>query len=317
MVASIRHPTSTMSSICFLNLSLSGLGALAAGSSGTGFSMTYSFLSCQRTILKLRNQSRKLMPFNFSFSRSDRSEIELFAIIIYNGGNKTHAPHVGNLSNKHHSSRPSPCAATSHAQCLGISKSAKAESTAEPAKAESTAEPTKVLKSRPLGGYASDTEVAKDVIHEQCKAISTRSGKVLKTPIENKQGETTIANSKVAEDTYNLAPADTTTSADEDHNIPAEYEEAEITTAAPQTRQPRKDLPEEPRPPLPFPQRFKKQKQEYQYNKFFDILKQVHINLPLVEALHQMPNYAKFLKTWCQEKQELGNLRLLLPQKHV
>ncbi|KAK8656737.1 hypothetical protein V6N13_098675 [Hibiscus sabdariffa] len=58
-----------MSSMCFLNLSLSSLGALAAGSSGTGSSMTYSFLSCLRTILKFQNQSRKLMPFNFSFSR--------------------------------------------------------------------------------------------------------------------------------------------------------------------------------------------------------------------------------------------------------
>ncbi|KAK8600565.1 hypothetical protein V6N12_050418 [Hibiscus sabdariffa] len=42
-----------MSSICFLNLSLSALGALADGSSGTSSSMTYSFLSCLRTILKL------------------------------------------------------------------------------------------------------------------------------------------------------------------------------------------------------------------------------------------------------------------------
>ncbi|KAK8557920.1 hypothetical protein V6N13_008746 [Hibiscus sabdariffa] len=64
---------------------------------------------------------------------------------------------------------------------------------------------SQVLKSRPLAGFPSDTEVAKDVIHEQCKAISTRSGKVLKTPTENKQGETTVANSKVAEDTDNPA----------------------------------------------------------------------------------------------------------------
>ncbi|KAK9028397.1 hypothetical protein V6N11_068202 [Hibiscus sabdariffa] len=40
---------------------------------------------------------------------------------------------------------------------------------------------SQVLKSRPLGGFPSDTEVAKGATHEQCKAISTRSGKVLKT----------------------------------------------------------------------------------------------------------------------------------------
>ncbi|KAL4376967.1 hypothetical protein GQ457_02G027160 [Hibiscus cannabinus] len=40
----------------------------------------------------------------------------------------------------------------------------------------------------------------------------------------------------------------------------------------------------------------KKKKQDYQFKKFFDILKQVHTNLPLVETLQQMSNYAKFLK---------------------
>ncbi|KAL4323439.1 hypothetical protein GQ457_11G025900 [Hibiscus cannabinus] len=50
--------------------------------------------------------------------------------------------------------------------------------------------------------------------------------------------------------------------------------------------------PVEIRPPPPFPQRLKKQKQDYQFKKFLDILKQVHINLPLVEALQQMLNYA-------------------------
>ncbi|KAK8624405.1 hypothetical protein V6N13_065750 [Hibiscus sabdariffa] len=63
---------------------------------------------------------------------------------------------------------------------------------------------SQVLKSRPLGGFPSDTEVAKGVTHEQCKAISTRRGKVLKTPTENKQGEATVANSKAASDTDSL-----------------------------------------------------------------------------------------------------------------
>ncbi|KAK8640569.1 hypothetical protein V6N13_008321 [Hibiscus sabdariffa] len=159
---------------------------------------------------------------------------------------------------------------------------------------------SQVLKSRPFGGFPSDTEVAKGVIHEQCKAMSTRSGKVLKTPTKNKQGETTIANSKVVEDTDNPAPVE------ENHNTPSEPEEAEITTATPQTKQPREDTPEEPRPASPFPERLKKQKQEYQYKKFFDILKQVHINLPLVEALQHMPNYAKFYKDMVSRKTRIG-----------
>ncbi|KAK8565018.1 hypothetical protein V6N12_058594 [Hibiscus sabdariffa] len=117
---------------------------------------------------------------------------------------------------------------------------------------------SQVLKSRPLGGFSSDTEVAKDVIHEQCKVISRRSGKVLKTPTKNKQGETTVVNSKAAENTDNPAPVEKSAMAGKDHNTPSKPEEAEITIVAPQTKQPRKDTPEEPWPPPPFPQRLKK-----------------------------------------------------------
>ncbi|KAK8590051.1 hypothetical protein V6N13_088842 [Hibiscus sabdariffa] len=85
---------------------------------------------------------------------------------------------------------------------------------------------SQVLKSRPMGGFPSDTKVAKGATHEQCKAILTRSGKVLKTPTENKQGEATTANSKVANDTDSPALADTPVSAGEDYNNPFEPEES-------------------------------------------------------------------------------------------
>ncbi|ERM93403.1 hypothetical protein AMTR_s04947p00001170 [Amborella trichopoda] len=61
-----------------------------------------------------------------------------------------------------------------------------------------------------------------------------------------------------------------------------------------------------PKPPLPFPQRFRKQQQDGQFRKFLDVLKQLHINIPLVEALEQMPNYVKFLKDILTKKRRLG-----------
>ncbi|KAL4363177.1 hypothetical protein GQ457_04G023060 [Hibiscus cannabinus] len=128
---------------------------------------------------------------------------------------------------------------------------------------------SQILSSRPIGGFPSDTEVAKGATHEQCNAIITMSGKILK----NNQGGM-AANSSPATNT----PAD----ADE----PAQASEGNQTTP-------------------PFPQRLKKQKQDYQFKKFLDILKQVHINLPLVEALQQMPNYAKFLKDMVTRKKRI------------
>ncbi|KAL2541758.1 Uncharacterized protein Adt_02736 [Abeliophyllum distichum] len=50
-------------------------------------------------------------------------------------------------------------------------------------------------------------------------------------------------------------------------------------------------------PPIPYPQRLnpKKKKQDQQCVEFLDHLRKLHINIPFVEALTQMPNYAKRL----------------------
>ncbi|KAL4273882.1 hypothetical protein GQ457_13G016550 [Hibiscus cannabinus] len=153
---------------------------------------------------------------------------------------------------------------------------------------------SQLLSNRQIGVFLSDTEVAKGATHEQCNAITTRSGKILKN---NKEG--TVVNPPPAKDI--LAEVDTPAQAEEDHNIPLltiGENSAESSTA-------QSEEPVEKRPPQPFPQRLKNHKQDYQFKKFLDILKQVHINLPLVEALQQMPNYAKFLKDMVTRKKRI------------
>ena len=49
-------------------------------------------------------------------------------------------------------------------------------------------------------------------------------------------------------------------------------------------------------PTLPYPQRIKRKKEEAHFEKFMDIFKEIYINILLVEALKQMPNYVKFLE---------------------
>ncbi|KAJ9556674.1 hypothetical protein OSB04_011288 [Centaurea solstitialis] len=56
---------------------------------------------------------------------------------------------------------------------------------------------------------------------------------------------------------------------------------------------------------VPYPQRLRNQKEEIQFKKILDIFKQLHINIPLVEAIEQMPNYAKFLKDILSKKKKL------------
>ncbi|XP_022157944.1 uncharacterized protein LOC111024544 [Momordica charantia] len=43
-----------------------------------------------------------------------------------------------------------------------------------------------------------------------------------------------------------------------------------------------------------------------QFKKFLDVLKQLHVNIPLVEVLEQMPNYVRFLKEILTKKRKLG-----------
>ena len=44
-----------------------------------------------------------------------------------------------------------------------------------------------------------------------------------------------------------------------------------------------------PRPPPPFPQRLVKETEDGKYRRFITMLKQLSVNVPLVEALEQMP----------------------------
>ena len=57
-----------------------------------------------------------------------------------------------------------------------------------------------------------------------------------------------------------------------------------------------------PRTPHPFPQRLLKKTEDGKYRRFITMLKQFSINVPLVEALEQMPSYAKFMKDLVTKK---------------
>ena len=66
-----------------------------------------------------------------------------------------------------------------------------------------------------------------------------------------------------------------------------------------------------PRPPPPFPQRLLKKTEDGKYRRFITMLKQLSINVPLVEALEQIPGYAKFMKYLFQRKDQ-SLLRMMI-----
>ncbi|XP_027342953.1 uncharacterized protein LOC113855505 [Abrus precatorius] len=68
-------------------------------------------------------------------------------------------------------------------------------------------------------------------------------------------------------------------------------------------------------PPLPYPARLKKGKDDEQFGNFLSIFRQLHINLPFVDALAQIPKYAKFLKDLLSNKKKLEELAIVTLNK--
>jgi hypothetical protein len=67
----------------------------------------------------------------------------------------------------------------------------------------------------------------------------------------------------------------------------------------------REEKPDSP-PALPFPHVMTKQRKVNHNSKIFETFKQVRINIPLLDAIKQVPSYAKFLKDLCTVKRKLN-----------
>jgi hypothetical protein len=124
----------------------------------------------------------------------------------------------------------------------------------------------KELSERKMGEFPAQT-IPNPRGHEQLKAITTlRSGKT----IDNKVGIE-------LHETIPASPIEATTS---------KVREKEKVNAP------------------PFPQRLVKPKKEKQLMDIFETLRKVEINILLLDAIQQIPSYAKFLKDCCTHKRK-------------
>ncbi|GJU91147.1 reverse transcriptase domain-containing protein [Tanacetum coccineum] len=126
--------------------------------------------------------------------------------------------------------------------------------------------------------------------NEHVNAVFTRSGK-----------------------SYN--PSDNTDDQQNNSENPINFDsddEDDEPTPQPKT-QPTKPIKETPlpkpyKPKIPYPQRLRKEKMEAQYGKFLDMIRAIRINVPLVDVLARMPNYAKFLKELISNKHKIEQI---------
>ena len=59
-------------------------------------------------------------------------------------------------------------------------------------------------------------------------------------------------------------------------------------------------------PPAPYPHRLRAPKKVNNHSEIYELFKQVKLNIPLLDAIKQIPSYAKFLKDLCTVKRKLG-----------
>ena len=58
--------------------------------------------------------------------------------------------------------------------------------------------------------------------------------------------------------------------------------------------------------PPPFPQALRGKKKASKQEGILEMLRQVKVNIPLLDMIKQVPTYAKFLKDLCKVKKGLG-----------
>ena len=125
--------------------------------------------------------------------------------------------------------------------------------------------------------------------NEHVKAVTLRSGKELAI-----QGKTPMTEEVETEEVIQTSQNDNT-----EREQPQEKQSVGEETA-------KKDSPQ-PIAPIPYPQRLKKHKLDKQFTKFMEVFKILHINIPFVDALEQMPSYVKFMKDILSQKRRLAD----------
>ncbi|XP_075098871.1 uncharacterized protein LOC142175776 [Nicotiana tabacum] len=123
---------------------------------------------------------------------------------------------------------------------------------------------------RPVGALPSDTEK-----YSQVNSVTLRNGRELVEVVKKKKKQSGLEEERVPK--------------------PVEVDE----------RNKRESEQISERVPPHFPQILRKKNDHYMFHKFLDMLKQIHLNIPLVDMLREIPKYAKYIKDIVENKRRL------------
>jgi hypothetical protein len=144
-----------------------------------------------------------------------------------------------------------------------------------------------------------------------------REGKLPSQPVANPKGQYMVDGNAFGSGTHEQVQAVTTLrsgkTVDNQVGLGATEEDEPLPNPNWPPKNPNEKLkttletPYEPR--APFPERFKDSpcagKQGEKFQEMMDIFKRVQINIPIIDAIRQIPSYAKFLKDLCTQKRKM------------
>ncbi|XP_057745189.1 uncharacterized protein LOC130963057 [Arachis stenosperma] len=151
---------------------------------------------------------------------------------------------------------------------------------------------------------------------EECKAVQLRSGRTLisindttKKPVESSKGPIGKEKSTDTEKTndQDVMPNKNTEKQKKKEDKPTNSQEREEKLIQGQQQKEKAFTPS-----LPYPQRFNKETKDQHFHKFLETFKKLEINIPMAEALEQMPLYAKFLKDLINKKRSWSEKETVL-----
>ena len=70
-------------------------------------------------------------------------------------------------------------------------------------------------------------------------------------------------------------------------------------------------------PDVPFPRRFMQSKKNENEKDILETFRKVQVNIPLLDAIKQIPKYAKFLKELCTTKRRMANKEVVKVSENV
>ncbi|XP_070049116.1 uncharacterized protein [Nicotiana tomentosiformis] len=160
------------------------------------------------------------------------------------------------------------------------------------------------LNNRPQGTLPADTHVnPKEQGPNQLIAVSLGNGRDLdleqEIARESRSTETLVTLPIELDESTELIEVRVQPSQEEINKEKEVAEETKKVQEKALEKVPEQDLTQatgKKRPPTPLPQRLVKYHKDEQYKNFMEMLKEIQVNIPLIDALREMPGYAKMMK---------------------